>query len=150
MYNSFGLFIDGSWTRPQAGGTLSVMNPATGEEIGRVAHAERADLDRALAAAERGFETWRKISAYERAKIMRKAAGLMRERADDIPALVQYFAEPTTEEKKQVNILPGWVEPGDMREIKCLAHRMGVKTIMFQTTGKPLKKFSFVFMPVSA
>ena len=53
-------------------------------------------------------------------------------------ALVHYFAEPTPEEKKQVNILPGWVEPGDMREIKCLAHRMGVKVIMFPDTSDVL------------
>ena len=53
-------------------------------------------------------------------------------------ALVHYFAEPTTEEKKQINILPGWVEPSDMREIKCLAHRMGVKTIMFPDTSDVL------------
>jgi succinate-semialdehyde dehydrogenase/glutarate-semialdehyde dehydrogenase len=36
-----------------------VLNPATGAEIGRVAHAGIADLDRALAAAQKGFETWR-------------------------------------------------------------------------------------------
>jgi len=53
-------------------------------------------------------------------------------------ALVHYFAEPTAEEKKQVNILPGWVEPGDMREIKCLAHRMGVKPVIFPDTSDVL------------
>lgn len=82
MYSDVSLFIDGTWSGSAAGKTIAVLNPATGEPIGKVAHAEEADLDRALAAAAKGFETWRKISAYERAKIMRKAANLMRERLE--------------------------------------------------------------------
>ena len=53
-----------------------------------MAHADRDDLDRALAAAEKGFHVWRKISAYERAKLMRKAANLLRDRADAIARLM--------------------------------------------------------------
>ena len=59
---------------------MPVVNPATGDTIGSLAFAERADLDHALEAAARGFETWKKVSAYERSKIMRKAANLLRER----------------------------------------------------------------------
>ncbi len=88
MYRDVNLFIDGNWTPAQGGKTIAVINPATGEEIGKIAHAERADLDRALAAAEKGFAAWRKVSAYERAKIMRKAADLLRERADAIARLM--------------------------------------------------------------
>jgi succinate-semialdehyde dehydrogenase/glutarate-semialdehyde dehydrogenase len=65
-----------------------VLNPATGEQIGTLARAERADLDRALAAADRGFKVWRNTSAYERAKIMRAAANLLRERAEGIAQLM--------------------------------------------------------------
>ncbi len=82
------LHIDGAWTQAAGGKTLSVMNPATGEENGKLAHAERADLDRALEAAEKGFAVWRKVSAYDRSKIMRKAADLLRERAGDIAVLM--------------------------------------------------------------
>ena len=82
MYSDVSLFIDGTWSGSAAGKTIAVLNPARGEPIGKVAHAEEADLDRALAAAAKGFETWRKISAYDRAKIMRKAANLMRERVE--------------------------------------------------------------------
>src|SRR5690242_8733405 len=88
MYPETQLFIDGSWTPSLAGKTIPVVNPATGDAIGAVSHAEKADLDRALAAAEKGFEVWRKVSAYERAKIMRKAADLMRARAGDIARLM--------------------------------------------------------------
>ena len=77
-YPNTQLFIDGQWQDAADGRTLAVFNPASGQEIGRCAHAGKADLDRALAATQKGFETWRNTPAFERSKIMRKAAGLMR------------------------------------------------------------------------
>jgi acyl-CoA reductase-like NAD-dependent aldehyde dehydrogenase len=50
MYPSVSLFIDGAWSPAAAGRTLLVVNPASGEVVGTAAHAERADLDRALEA----------------------------------------------------------------------------------------------------
>ncbi|MCW3476125.1 NAD-dependent succinate-semialdehyde dehydrogenase [Limobrevibacterium gyesilva] len=88
MYPEVSLFIDGAWTPSAAGKTLTVLNPATGDALGTLAHAGRADLDRALEAAEKGFHVWRKVSAYERSKIMRKAAALLRERVDAIARLL--------------------------------------------------------------
>jgi succinate-semialdehyde dehydrogenase / glutarate-semialdehyde dehydrogenase len=78
------LFIDGQWTGGAQGRVIPVENPATGRKIGNLARAERADLDRALAAVLKGFQTWRNMSAYERAKIMRGAAMLLRERIESI------------------------------------------------------------------
>src|SRR6185369_9956794 len=82
------LLIDNQWRDAADGKTLDVLNPATGERIGRVAHASRADLDLALAAAHRGFETWRWVPSNERATMMRAAAGLVRQRADAIARLL--------------------------------------------------------------
>src|SRR5690606_10810963 len=82
------LLIDNQWVDAADGRTLDVVNPATGQVIGRVAHAGIPDLDRALAAAQRGFEVWRDMPAHERAAIMRRAAGLLRERAEDIARLM--------------------------------------------------------------
>ena len=87
-YSDVKLYIDGEWREGQDGRQIDVVNPATGEVIGRVAHAATSDLDAALAAAERGFQTWRATSAFERYKIMRKAAELLRERADGIARLM--------------------------------------------------------------
>ena len=70
------------------GKTIAVHNPATGQQIGRVAHAGIADLDQTLAAAQKGFEVWRDMPAIERAKAMRRAATLVRERADAIAAIM--------------------------------------------------------------
>ena len=74
MYPSTRLLIDGKWGPAASGRTIPVLNPATEEQIGTVAHAGTEDLDRALVAARKGFEAWRKVSPYDRAKVMRKAA----------------------------------------------------------------------------
>jgi succinate-semialdehyde dehydrogenase/glutarate-semialdehyde dehydrogenase len=78
------LLIDGEWRPGRDGKTIPVVDPATGGTIGTVAHATRADLDDALTAVARGFEAWKAVSAFERSKIMRAAAGLLRERKDRI------------------------------------------------------------------
>src|SRR5437764_3776364 len=96
------LFINGQWQAPAEGRTLPVMNPATGKEIGRVAHAGRPDLERAVEAAQKGFNVWREMLPAERSKIMRKAAALMRERAGDIaPLLTQEQGKPLVEAKAE-------------------------------------------------
>ena len=88
MYPDVQLLIDGQWRAASGGRTIPVLNPATEEVIGTVAHASRDDLDEALAAAERGFATWRKVSAFDRSKLMRKAADILRGRADAIARLL--------------------------------------------------------------
>jgi succinate-semialdehyde dehydrogenase/glutarate-semialdehyde dehydrogenase len=87
-YPDVRLLIANEWREAAGGKTIPVLNPATGKTIGTVAHASIADLDHALEAAQRGFDAWRKVSAHERATIMRRAASLLRERADDIARLL--------------------------------------------------------------
>ena len=53
-------------------------------------------------------------------------------------ALVTYFADPDAEKRNQVNLIPGWVEPSDMRELKCLAHKMGIEIVMYPDTSDVL------------
>jgi succinate-semialdehyde dehydrogenase/glutarate-semialdehyde dehydrogenase len=100
MYPSTQLFVEGKW-RPAAGeASLPVVNPASGKQIGTVARASKADLDHALAAAQKGFDAWRKISAFERSKMMRKAANLLRERADSIATMLTMEQGKTLVEAK--------------------------------------------------
>jgi succinate-semialdehyde dehydrogenase/glutarate-semialdehyde dehydrogenase len=87
-YPNVQLYIDGKWRAAASGKTIPVINPATEETIGTVPHAGKADLDEALAAAEKGFKAWRNVSPYERSKVMRKAAELIRERAEMIATLM--------------------------------------------------------------
>jgi len=96
------LLIANEWQDATGGKTLPVINPATGQAIGTVAHASIADLDRALEAAQRGFDAWRKVPAFERAAIMRKAASLLRERADAIGRLLtQEQGKPLAQAKAE-------------------------------------------------
>ena len=102
-YANTQLLIDGVWCDAASGKSLGVMNPATGAEIGRVAHAGIADLDRALLAAQKGFATWRAIPAADRAKTMRAAAALFRERTDSIAALMTLEqGKPLAEAKAEI------------------------------------------------
>ncbi len=78
------IHIAGQWREGRGGETLPIENPATGETFGKLAVATQDDLDEALAAADRGFSQWRKVSAFERGKVLRKAAALLRERAETI------------------------------------------------------------------
>ncbi|MGE0847589.1 MAG: aldehyde dehydrogenase family protein, partial [Flavobacteriaceae bacterium] len=88
MYQDTLLHIAGEWRPASAGATIPVVNPATEEVVGTVAHATPADLERSVEAARRGFEQWRKVSGFERSKVMRRAADLVRERAEDIARLM--------------------------------------------------------------
>jgi succinate-semialdehyde dehydrogenase / glutarate-semialdehyde dehydrogenase len=80
------LFINNIWRDSVDGKTSPVLDPASGSLIGRVAHAGPDDLAEAVAAAQKGFEVWRNVLPSERAKLMRKAAGLVRERVASIAA----------------------------------------------------------------
>lgn len=82
--NVYSLFIDGSACEASDAASIPLVNPATEDSAGRVAKATQSDMDRALAAAERGFRTWRRMSALERSKVLRKAAALIREQTDEV------------------------------------------------------------------
>jgi len=103
MYPNVTLLIDGQWRAAASNRTIPVVNPANGEHIGTVAHADISDLDHALEAAQKGFKLWRKVSAFERSKVMRKAADLLRARADMVATLMTMEqGKPLVEAKIEV------------------------------------------------
>lgn len=96
------MFIGGAWCGGGAG-TAEVVNPATGAVFGAVAMANRADLDRALAAAELALGSWARTSAYERSTILRRAGDLLRARAEEIGRLMTMEqGKPFAEAKGEV------------------------------------------------
>lgn len=110
-YPNTQLFIANQWQDASDGKTLAVLNPATNAEIGRVAHATKEDLDRAVEAAQRGFQIWRDMLAVERNKIMRKAAGLVRERTNAIAEiLTQEQGKPLAEAKTELAVAADTIE----------------------------------------
>jgi succinate-semialdehyde dehydrogenase/glutarate-semialdehyde dehydrogenase len=82
------LYIDGQWREGADARKLPVRNPATGEVMGELACAETSDLEEVAQAAHRGFDVWRKISAFDRYKMMRKAAQLLRDRVEAVAQLM--------------------------------------------------------------
>lgn len=83
-YPYLGLRIGSQWITAAERETLLIRNPANGEPLSHLPIATTEDLDEALAAAARGLELWRKVPAYDRARILNRAADLLRERAADI------------------------------------------------------------------
>lgn len=83
-YPKLSLYIDGEFIHGGDRPTQDILNPATGQVIAQLPHATPQDLDRALAAAARAFEAWKKSSPIERSKVLRKVSELARARAQDI------------------------------------------------------------------
>ena len=83
-YQDLALYIDGEFIQGDGRREQDVINPATEAVLGRLPHASRADLDRALAAAQRAFGPWKKTSPVERSAILRRVAELTRLRAPEI------------------------------------------------------------------
>jgi succinate-semialdehyde dehydrogenase/glutarate-semialdehyde dehydrogenase len=109
-YGKLQLFIDGQWLDGNGAGE-DVINPATGKVLGRLPHASKADLDRALDAAAKGFKAWRKVSAYERSKVMRKAADLLRERREAIATeLTLDQGKPLAEARIEIGVAPDIID----------------------------------------
>lgn len=116
-YRDVNLHIGGQWRGGSDGGTLPVLNPATGEVLGSVAAATQADLGAAAEAAARGFETWRAVSPYERSKVLRKAAQVLRARAQDMAATLtreqgKPLAEAQTELAGAADLIEWFAEEG--------------------------------------
>ena len=117
MYANLELYIDGQWLNGDGRAGEDVINPATEKPLARLPHASSADLDRALEAAKKGFAVWRAVSAYERAKVMRKAADLMRERHDTIAKILvqeegKAYPEARAEVRTSADIIEWYAEEG--------------------------------------
>ena len=84
MYEDLCLYIDGEFIKGGGRREQDVLDPATGDLIGRLPHATTADLDRALGAAQRAFDSWKTVSPLEKSRILRRVGELTRERAQEI------------------------------------------------------------------
>jgi succinate-semialdehyde dehydrogenase/glutarate-semialdehyde dehydrogenase len=118
MYSELGLYIDGAWIKAGNGRKgEEVINPATEKPLAALPHASTADLDAALESAKKGFILWKNTSAYDRCKIMHKAADLMRERHDAISKImVMEQGKPYPEARGEVigsaDIIDWYAEEG--------------------------------------
>src|ERR1700761_6824309 len=138
MYANLELFIDGKWHGADGRRGEDVINPATEKPLARLPHASTSDLDQALEAATKGFAIWRATSAYDRAKIMRKAADLMRERHDAIAKILvaeqgKVYPEARVEVITSADIIEWYAEEGRRAYGRIVPGRgKGVRQIVVQ------------------
>src|SRR3954452_12430251 len=138
MYSDLALYIDGKWMNGGGRKGEDVINPATEKPLAHLPHASKADLDEALEAAKKGFALWRTTSAYDRAKIMRKAADLMRERHDAIAKIMvqeqgKVYPEARVEVLTSADIIDWYAEEGRRAYGRVVPGRQkGVRQIVLQ------------------
>src|SRR6187551_2948884 len=138
MYSDLGLYIDGKWLNGEGREGEDVINPATGKALGKLPHASAADLDAALAAATKGFAVWKAMSAYDRSKIMRKAADLLRERYDHVSRVQtleqgKVYAESRAEVLTSADIIDWYAEEGRRAYGRIVPGRQkGVRQLVMQ------------------
>jgi len=102
MYENFGLFIDGDWRARGGHGTLDIVDPATGETLGEVPAASEADVDDAIAAADRALKRWRSTPAWTRADLLHAAADRMQERTEEAARQITLEAgKPLAQAKRE-------------------------------------------------
>ncbi len=98
------LHVAGEWRGAQGRDTLPVIDPATGTELGRLPVATERDIDDALAAAQAAFPAWSQASAWERERILQRAAALLDERRDRIAhQLTQENGKPLADSQGEID-----------------------------------------------
>jgi len=104
------LFIDGQWVDAESGKTFTTPNPATGETLAEVAEADKADVDKAVAAARRAFEgKWGRMSARDRGRLLYKLSQLIEAKSQELAALETADNGKPIKESMYID-LPGVVE----------------------------------------
>ncbi len=148
MYPQLALYIDGKWLPRDGREAEEVINPASEKSLGTLPHASAADLDSALAAAAKGFKLWRATSPYDRAKIMRRAAQLIRERQEEIARTLtleqgKIIAEARIEVAVSADIIEWYAEEGRRAYGRIIPGRVaGTRQMMIQEPVGPVAAFT--------
>jgi succinate-semialdehyde dehydrogenase / glutarate-semialdehyde dehydrogenase len=147
-YAELKLFIGGEWVSAGSRKTQPVVNPATGETLGDLPHANAEDLDRALEAAQNAFPKWRGLAPHERGKILKKAADLIRERTDHIARIATIEEGKTLTEAKweaglAADIFEWYAEEGRRAYGRVLPQRAsGVRMTVVKEPVGPVAAFA--------
>ncbi len=154
-YNAdLALFIDGTWRKGDGRETHMVINPATGETLAQLPLATAADLDEALAATAKGFAIWRKTDVNERAGILHKVAGLIRDRAETIAVLLtteqgKPLAEARTEVLSCAAQFDYFAEEAKRSYGRVLVRPTGQRALVLKQPVGPVAAFSPWNFPVN-
>lgn len=147
------LFVDGAWQSGEGRDTAPVVNPATGGTLAELPLASDADLASAVAAADRGFRTWRVSDPDQRATVLRKAAALLRERSDTIATLLtREQGKPIAEAKGEVagaaQMFDWYAEEVKRNYGRVLVRPSGQRSIVIRQPVGPAALFSPWNFPV--
>ena len=149
------LHIAGAWEPSRQARTFEVINPASGEVVGSCAHAGREDLDRALEATQEGFAAWRKVPAFDRSRTLRRAAGILRSRVEQIAPLLtteqgKPLAEARTELAVAAEIIEWFAEEARRLYGRLIPARLpGVQQLSLREPVGPVAAFSPWNFPVN-
>ncbi|MQW86494.1 NAD-dependent succinate-semialdehyde dehydrogenase [Sinorhizobium saheli] len=141
------LYIGGTW-RDGSKERLPILNPASDEIIGTVANAGRDDLDEALATAATSFTAWSRFSAFERAKMLHKAAQLLRERVEKIATIMSLeqgkpLAESTAETLAASDMIGWFAEEAQRAYGRVVPSRfLNVRQLVVKEPVGPVAAFS--------
>src|SRR5213078_2085857 len=80
-------FVGGKWVDAVEGGTMEVLNPATGETIAEVPRGTQADVDRAVEAAKSALPEWLEATPQERSQLLLNLADVIDANADELAAI---------------------------------------------------------------
>lgn len=99
------LYIDGKFVAPDSGKYFQTINPATEKVIAEVAYGSESDVDKAVKAARKAYDTvWSKLSARERGKYIYRIARMMQERARELAVVESLDAGKTIRESRDVDV----------------------------------------------
>jgi succinate-semialdehyde dehydrogenase/glutarate-semialdehyde dehydrogenase len=146
-YPALQLHIDGEWIGAGSRRVQPVINPATGAVLGDLPLADAADLDRALAAAERGFRLWKKSTADERSRVLRGAATLLRERIERIARTAtleegKTLAETRVELGMCANLFDFYAEECRRTYGRALVRPTGMRSLVVKEPVGPVAAFA--------
>jgi succinate-semialdehyde dehydrogenase / glutarate-semialdehyde dehydrogenase len=155
MYPDTKLFIDGVWRHAALESQIAVVNPATGDVIGQVSQADEKDLEEAALSADAAFQSWSTTSPLERSNIMRRAAALLRDRADEISRLMtteqgKPLLEARTETLAAADIIDWFAEEGRRTYGRVIpARQFGVIQLVVKEPVGPVAAFTPWNFPIN-
>ncbi|MGB6449957.1 MAG: NAD-dependent succinate-semialdehyde dehydrogenase, partial [Steroidobacteraceae bacterium] len=141
------LYIDGEWIGAGQRRVHRVVNPATGGTLGELPLVDAADLDRALQAADRGFRQWRRSTTEERARVLKGAAQLIRQRVDHIARIAtleegKTVAETRVEALVTANLFEFYAEECRRTYGRVLVRPTGTRSVVVKEPVGPVAAFA--------
>src|SRR5579875_140388 len=146
-YPELKLYIDGEWVGAGQRRLHKVINPATGGTLGELPLVDVGDLDRALEAADRGFRQWKRATADERARVLKGAAQLIRQRVDHIARVAtleegKTLAETRIEAQVAANLFEFYAEECRRTYGRVLVRPTGTRSLVVKEPVGPVAAFA--------